>query len=138
MNNRHRNKTITTLLAAVMGGAGLHRFYLYGWQDKWAWAHLASLPLSWLAMAFGSGVLLQFSATPFIISTLIGFIEALVLGLTPDLQWDAAHNAQSGRVSASSWPLALILVFTVGVGATGLIAAMARMADLVTTGGAYG
>lgn len=138
MISRHKNKTIATLFASVFGSIGLHRFYLYGQKDSWAWVHLLSLPLSGVAIAlFGSQpILLTFS--PLLISGLIGFVEALVIGLTPDDKWDTQHNPDSGHQSQSDWPLALLLVLTVGIGAVALVAMIARFFDLLYTGGAYG
>lgn len=138
MNLRHRNKTLATFLSSVFGSIGLHRFYLYGKKDLWAWVHLLSLPLSGIAVALlpNQPALLTFS--PLLVSGLSGFIEALVIGLTPDDKWDVQHNPESGRQSQSSWVLAVILVLTLAVGALGLIAAIARFFDLYFTGGAYG
>ena len=68
----------------------------------------------------------------------MGFIEALLLGVTPDEKFDAAFNAGSEGRSDSRWPLALLLVATMLVGATVLISTMARLFDLLYTGGAYG
>jgi TM2 domain-containing membrane protein YozV len=116
MTAKHKNKTLATLFAFVLGGLGAHRFYLYGKKDTWAWVHLFLFPLSVYA----------------------GFIEALVIGLTPDDKWDAAHNRNSGQQSESGWPLAILLVLTVGLGAIAVIATMARIVDYLYTGGAYG
>lgn len=116
MHQTHKNKTFSTLLAAVLGGLGAHRFYLYGKKDVWAWVHLVFFPVSVYA----------------------GFIEALTIGLTPDDKWDARHNGGSGKQSASGWPLILLLVLTLGFGATAVIATLARAFDLLYTGGAYG
>ena len=66
------------------------------------------------------------------------FIEALVIGLTPDEKWDDAHNKDSGRKSDSGWILVVLLVLTFGGGAIAIIAAIARAFDLLFTGGAYG
>lgn len=134
----HKNKTFATLLAAVLGGLGLHRFYLRGARDPWAWAHLASVPLSMMAMVIAAGHPQLFLLAPLIVSVLAGFVEALVLGLMPDEKWDAAYNQNSGRHSSSDWPLAMILVLTLGIGAIALIATIARTFDLLFTGGAYG
>jgi TM2 domain-containing membrane protein YozV len=112
----HKNKTLATLLAAVLGGLGAHRFYLYGKKDKWAWVHIFFFPLSVYA----------------------GLIEALVLGLAPDEKWDALHNPDSGQKSSSGWALAILLVLTVGFGAIAVIATLARIVDIAYTGGAYG
>jgi hypothetical protein len=53
-------------------------------------------------------------------------------------KWDARHNAGSGRATQSNWVLALLLVATMLVGCTALIATIARLFDLLHTGGAYG
>ena len=134
----HKNKTLATFLAAVFGGLGLHRFYLRGSKDAWAWLHFASAPISLLAILLGAGRPIMLMAAMFVISVLIAFLEALVLGLTPDEKWDLTYNPNSGEKSESSWVLALLLVLTMGVGVTALIAALARTFDLLFTGGAYG
>jgi TM2 domain-containing membrane protein YozV len=138
MANRHKNKTVTTLLALILGGLGMHRFYLGGLQDRWGWLHLSTVPLSLGLISAGSDWPVLFAASPLILSILAGFLEALVLGLTPDEKWDAQYNRDSGRRSSSGWPLALLLVLTLGVGATALIAVLARTFDILFTGGAYG
>lgn len=116
MSATHKNKTLATFLAFALGSLGAHRFYLYGKKDFWAWVHVFLFPLSVFA----------------------GFIGALVIGLTPDDKWDAQHNQNSGRQSKSDWPLAVLLVLTLAVGAIALIATIARVFDLIYTGGAYG
>lgn len=116
MTTSHKNKTLATFLAAIFGGLGFHRFYLHGKKDVWAWAHVLLFPLSIFA----------------------AFIEALVIGLTPDEKWDEAHNKDSGRKSDSGWLLVVLLVLTFGGGAIAIIAAIARTFDLLFTGGAYG
>ncbi len=138
MSTTHKNKTLATLLAFVTGGLGAHRFYLYGNKDVWGWVHLASIPLALAFRLLAPAQPLLFVAAPLAISVLAAFIEALVIGLTPDDKWDAQHNRMSGRRSESGWPLAILLVLTLGVGAVALIAAIARTFDLLFTGGAYG
>lgn len=134
----HKNKTFTTFLASVFGGIGLHRFYLRGYLDPWGWLHLAAAIVSVIALQFGldrPGMLL---ISPLILSVLTGFLEALVLGLTPDDKWDGIYNPASGFKSDSQWPLALLLVLTAGFGAVCLIGTIARAFDLIYTGGAFG
>jgi TM2 domain-containing membrane protein YozV len=135
---RHKNKTFSTLLALVFGGLGLHRFYLRGLTDPWGWLHMASVPLSVLLWALFPGRPLLFVCAPLVLSALGGVIETLVTGLTPDEQWDARHNKESGKLSDSGWPVVALLVLALGGGATGLIAAIARTFDLLITGGSYG
>jgi TM2 domain-containing membrane protein YozV len=141
MASTHKNKTVATLLAALLGGAGVHRFYLCGRRDGWAWLHFASLPLSALGIVAGTNLAPVYSiflTAPLIVSALAGLLEALVLGLTPDAKWDLKYNAASGRHSTSTWPLALILALTLAVGMSALIFVMSRSFDLIFTGGAYG
>jgi TM2 domain-containing membrane protein YozV len=141
MASSHKNKTLATLLASTLGGAGVHRFYLDGRRDFWAWAHFASLPLSALGIFVGASLAPVFSIFligPLIVSVLAGLIEALVLGLMPDAKWDAKYNPDSGRQSSSNWPLAVILVLTLAAGTAGLIFVLSRSFDLIYTGGAYG
>ena len=145
-NNRlmakHKNKTLATALAFVLGGLGAHRFYLHGGVDRIGLLHVCSVPLAGLVYGLAHGPNLFFVLLPPIVSWLAGFIEALVIGLTPDKRWDArwneAHIAAGGKGSRSHWPLAVLLVLTMLVGATGLIATIARLFDLLYTGGAYG
>ncbi len=134
----HKNKTLATFLAAAFGGLGLHRFYLRGHKDRWAWLHFCSAPLSLLLLLLGAGQPVFFLTGLFSISVLSGFLEALVLGLMSDEKWDLAFNLDSGTKSDSGWPLALLLVLAMGIGATALIAAISRAFDLLLTGGAYG
>lgn len=138
MITSHKNKTLATLLATVLGGAGLHRFYLHGSKDFWGWVHAAAALLSLLLLVARPDQPAMFNALPLVISALVGLLAALVIGLTPDEKWDAAHNRASGRQSASGWPLAVLLVLAFGTGAVGLIAAIARSFDLLYTGGAFG
>lgn len=136
----HKNKTFATFIALLLGGLGIHRFYLYGWKDKWGWLHIASMPLSILALfaIADSAAPKSFAAAPIVISVLAGFLETLIIGLTPDEKWDARHNPESGKTSQSGWFLAVLLVLALGIGAIALIAAIARTFDLLFTGGSYG
>ncbi|MEC5162939.1 TM2 domain-containing membrane protein YozV [Janthinobacterium sp. CG_23.3] len=134
----HKNKTFASLLAFLLGALGAHRLYLRGARDRWLWLHLAALPASLLVYTLAPAADWFYQALPLIVSTLVAFLESLVLGLTPDEKWDAARNAGSGKRSASNWPLALLLVATLMVGAGSLIFAIARLFDLLYTGGAYG
>lgn len=137
---RHKNKTLATLLAVVLGGPGTHRFYLYGVKDFWAWNYVLAFILFGCALALtrsphSLGVSL---VALFPLSIFAGWIEALVMGLTPDKKWDAKHNAASQRVSASGWPVILLLVLTFAFGFTTFIVCIARATDLFLTGGAFG
>ena len=134
----HKNKAFTSLLGFLLGMLGAHRFYLHGGKDAWGWLHLAALPASLALRQLLPEADWFYQLLPLTISALIGFLEALVLGLMPDDKWDARYNAGSGRLSDTGWPLAVVLVATLMLGAGVLIATMARLFDLLYTGGAYG
>lgn len=135
---RHKNKTLATFLALVAGSLGAHRFYLRGSSDLWGWLHLASVPLSAALWAALPDQPLLFVSAPWVVSALVGELEALVIGLTPDARWDENHNPGSGRQSRSRWLLVLLLILALSAGVMGLLAAIARTFDLLLTGGAYG
>jgi len=134
----HKNKTFATALAFLFGGLGIHRFYLRGGVDRLGLLHVCSLPIAGIVYGAGRAPNLFWVLLPLIVSWLVGFIEALVIGLTPDEKWDARHNPASGRSSRSHWVLAVLLVLTMLVGTTGLVATLSRLFDLLYTGGAYG
>ena len=133
----HKNKTFTALLALLLGGFGIHRFYLKGGAERLGLLHLCSLPLT--GLLYGAVKPHPFyMLLPLLVSYIAGFIEGLVIGLTPDEAWDAQYNKGSGKQSRSNWMLALVLVLILGVGAIVLIGTIARVFDLLYTGGAYG
>ena len=134
----HKNKTLATALAFLFGGLGAHRFYLRGSVDRLGLLHVCSLPVAGMVYGLGHAPNPFWTLLPVFISCIVGFIEALVIGLTPDEKWDAKFNNGSGRASDSHWVLAVLLVLTMLVGATAMIATLSRLFDLVYTGGAYG
>lgn len=134
----HKNKTIATLLALLLGWVGLHRFYLHGLTDRWGWLHAVSLPLSAMLLLSNPELPLLVNTLPLVISMLTASIETFVLGLMPDEKWDARHNPTSGVASDSHWPIALMMVVNLFCGATLLLTVLARGFDLMLTGGAYG
>ncbi|MGK5077849.1 NINE protein [Janthinobacterium sp. HLX7-2] len=138
LQQSHKNKAFTTLLAFLLGGLGAQRFYLHGIRDAWGWLHLAALPATLLLRQVYPEADWFYQILPLTLSALAGFLEALVLGLMPDDKWDARYNAGTGRQSDTGWPLAVVLVATLMLGAGMLIATMARLFDLLYTGGAYG
>lgn len=138
LSTHHRNKTFATLLAVLLGAVGVHRFYLRGPLDRLGLVHVMSVPMVGMVLGLAPQANWFFQALPLIVSAIFGFLEALVIGLTADDKFDAAFNPGSGKASASRWPLAVLLVATMLVGTTTLIATMSRTFDLLYTGGAYG
>lgn len=134
----HKNKTFAALLAFLTGGLGLQRLYLRGLRDPWLWLHVACLPASAAISATWPDADGFYKLLPIMVSGLAGFLEALVLGLMSDEKWDARFNPGSGQQSDTHWPLALVLVASMMVGAGSLIATISRLFDLLYTGGSYG
>ncbi len=69
------NKTTATWLALTLGSLGMHRFYVYGWRDIWAW-------LSWLLTALGGFGLWRLQT--------LGVNDELALNLLPILAFNVA------------------------------------------------
>lgn len=134
----HKNKTLATALALTLGALGAHRFYLHGGVDRVGLLHISSLPIAGLVFSNADGMHPFYALLPLLLSGIIACIAALVIGLTPDDKWDARFNAGTATPSRSNWILAVLLVTTLLVGATMLIATIARLFDLIYTGGAYG
>lgn len=138
MNNLHKNKTFAAALALIAGGAGLHRFYLYGIKDRWAWLHaLLFFVTAGLLLAYPDRLLLLNTA-PLIFSVLIACIAAFMIGLMPDEKWDALHNPESDQASNSSWIIAVLMVSNLAYSTTLLLITIARGFDIILTGGSYG
>jgi hypothetical protein len=134
----HKNKTLAAALAFLLGGLGVHRFYLRGGVDRLGLLHVCSLPAAGLVYGLGHAPNPFWTLLPLLISWSVGYVEALVIGTTPDEKWDAKFNPSSGRGSRSNWMLAVLLVLSMLVGATVVIATISRLFDLLYTGGAYG
>ena len=138
MKHLHKNKTFAAALALIAGGAGLHRFYLYGIKDRWAWLHsLLFIVTAGLLLAYPDRLLLLNTA-PLIFSVLIACIAAFMIGLMPDEKWDALHNPESDQPSNSSWIIAVLMVSNLAYSTTLLLITIARGFDIILTGGSYG
>ena len=138
MSTPHKNKTFATFLALILGGLGVHRFYLRGPFDKLGLMHLCSLPIAGMVYGLAPETDGFFKLLPITISYIAAFLEALILGVSADEKFDAQYNPGSGKASSSRWILAVLLVTTMIVGSVTLIGTIARVFDLLYTGGAYG
>lgn len=129
MSAPYRSKTLATWLAVIGGAFGLHRFYLHGWRDPWAWLH------PWPALAGLAGVqrmgeLGQDDRLAWLLIPLLGLmlsiamLHAIVYGLTPDEKWDARHNP-GAPVHATRWGPVLGVIVALMLGAAALMASVA-------------
>jgi TM2 domain-containing membrane protein YozV len=119
-----RHKALAALLAATLGALGAHRIYLG--QKLW-WLPLA-VSLTMLPLLFGVRNWYQSPAFfVLMIPVLAGFIEALVIALTPDERFDARFNAGCSRRNRSGWDAVLVAIAALMVGATVLMTTIALL-----------
>ena len=119
-----RHKALAAVLAFAAGSLGAHRLYLG--QARW-W-----LPLSvtLLTVPLLIGVRNWYQTPAFfvmMIPVIAGFIEALVIALTPDAKFDARFNAGAARTNHSGWDAVLVAIVTLMVGATILMTTIALL-----------
>lgn len=133
MSGGVKRKAIATWLALLVGVFGVHRFYLHGLKDRWAW--LFPLPtLLGLAgvqrmNAFGQDDRLAWVLIPLLgISLVAALLGGIVYGLTPDERWNARFNAGKPAV-ASGWAAIIGVVLCLLVGGTVLMATIAFSAQ---------
>jgi hypothetical protein len=119
-----RHKALAAWLAFLAGGLGLHRLYL---RQSWWWIPVAvTVPMAVLLI----GVRNWYQTPAFFIAmvpVLVGFVEALMLALTPDAKFDARFNRRSSRRNCSGWDAVLVAIATLAVGATVLMTTIALL-----------
>jgi predicted ferric reductase len=125
----YRSKTVAAWLALVLGTLGVHRMYLYGLRDRWAWVH----PLPSAAGLLGVmrvRALGQDDALAWILIPLLGLMIswtmlcATLYALTPDDKWDARHNPGSA-VTGTAWGPVLAAILALLLGGTALMGTVA-------------
>ena len=92
-----KNKTTASWLAFIGGQLGLHRLYLFGWTDLWAWAHPVVAALGWYGVErvrlHGQDDQLSWLLIPLLGFTLAGTaLTAIYYGLMAPEKWNALHN----------------------------------------------
>jgi TM2 domain-containing membrane protein YozV len=127
---RFRSKTVTALLAFLLGSVGAHRFYLYGPRDPFGWAHVIGTALGipgvlLLAASERAAALGWALAVPGAISLLAAFLAAIVYGLRPDEKWDAQFNPGHADNSRSGWGVIFVVIFSLFIGALLLMSGLA-------------
>lgn len=102
-SGRHKSKVVAALLALLIGGFGVHRFYLGQWRG------LVYLLFFWT-----------------LIPGLVALVEAIVFLCSNDQKWDARYNdgIASDSGGASVVVVAVVAVFAV-IFLVGILAAIA-------------
>ena len=130
---RPRSRAVATWLALVGGGLGLHRFYLHGTRDLWAWLH----PWPTLVGAFGFWRMREFGVDDALGSLLVPvlgvmvattMLQAIVYGLTSDERWAERHGAASAALQRG-WLTYAGVVVALAVGTSVAVATIAFTAQ---------
>jgi hypothetical protein len=128
-----RSRTVATWLALLGGSLGLHRFYLHGARDPWAWLH----PWPTLLGAYGAWRLREWGVDDAVGSRLVPLLGlmlagtmlvAIVYGLTSDARWAARFGVARGPLEAT-WLRFAGVVVALAVGASVAIATIAFSAQ---------
>lgn len=130
MNHASRkSRTLATWLAIVGGTFGLHRFYLHGVKDFWAWMHplptLVGLTGLWRVQQFG-----QDDPTSWLMLPVLGFmvaaamLQAIAIGLTREERWTPKFSP-GGTFAEAGWLTVMGVVVALMLGAGVLMATIA-------------
>jgi hypothetical protein len=126
---RPRSKTVATWLALLGGSLGLHRFYLFGAHDPWAWLH----PWPTLVGGYGFWRLREWGVDDARGSALVPLLgvmlaatmlQAIVYGLMSDERWAARYGARPGP-AGPAWPALVAVVIALAAGASIAVATIA-------------
>jgi len=118
----YRSKTFATWIALIGGSLGLHRLYLYGSRDPWAWLHVIPTAVGVYGVMrlndLGQDDQLAWVLIPVLGLMLAGtMLVAIYYGLMPDEKWNARFNP-GGPAHRTSWStiIGVMLALAVGVG----------------------
>ena len=106
MKPKNKNKTLAAWLAFVGGQLGLHRLYLHGWMDLWAWLHPMVAALGWWGIErvrlYGQDDKLAWALIPLLGFTIAGTaLTAIYYGLMSPEKWNEQHNPDAAPDAAA-------------------------------------
>lgn len=127
-----KNKTLAAWLAFIGGQLGLHRFYLYGWTDLWAWVHPVVAAVGWYGVervrVHGQDDQLAWVLVPLLGFTLAASaLTAIFYGLMASEKWNARHNsaAPDAQAGNTGWLTVGAVVFALLLGSIALVSSVA-------------
>ena len=127
-----KNKTSAAFLALIGGQLGLHRLYLFGMNDLWAWVHPIVAALGWWGVErvrqYGQDDQLAWVLVPLLGFTLAATsLTAIYYGLSSPEKWNAQHNASTLETTAgnTNWLTIGVVVFSLLFGAITLMSSIA-------------
>ena len=128
-----KNKTLATCLAFLTGPLGLHRFYLYGFQDSLGWFLPIPTALGWYGVERMRD-LGQDDPISWVLIPLLGFtisacaLNAIVYGLMDKAKWNAKFNPTEPSEAPAGQTNGLtitVVAFSLLVGTTVLMSSLA-------------
>ena len=125
-----RSKTLATWLAVLAGALGVHRLYLHGPRDPWAWAFwpptLMGLAGVWRMRELGQDDHLSWLLIPLLgLSLAAAMLGAIVIGLTPDDRWSARFGGPGEASQTTGWGPVLGVIAALMVGGAVLMGTIA-------------
>jgi hypothetical protein len=128
-----RSRTVATWLALLGGSLGLHRFYLAGARDPWAWLHPWPTLLGaygfWRMRTWGVDDARGSALVPLLgVMLAATMLQAIVYGLTSDERWAVRHGARRGG-AGPAWPVLVAVVIALAAGASIAVATIAFTAQ---------
>ena len=104
---KSKNKTLAAWLALVGGQLGIHRLYLYGVTDMFAWLHPIAAALGWWGIErvrlYGQDDQLAWVLIPLLGFTLAGTaLTAIYYGLMAPEKWNVRHSPAASAETPSS------------------------------------
>jgi hypothetical protein len=125
-----KSKTLATWLALLAGSLGVHRLYLHGARDPWAWLSwpptLLGLVGAWRMQTFGQDDRLSWLLIPLLgLSLAASMLAAIVIGLTSDERWAARFATQGEAPATTGWGPVLGVIAALMVGGAVLMGTIA-------------
>ena len=132
LSNTQKNKTAAAWLALIFGQLGLHRLYLFGVKDLWAWLHPLVAAVGWWGVSrvqrYGQDDQLAWVLIPVLGFMLAGTaLTAIYYGLMPTEKWNAQHNPDMLDTTAgnTNWLTVGAVVFALLFGTIALMSSIA-------------
>lgn len=126
-----KNKTAAAWLALITGQFGLHRLYLFGLTDLWAWVHPMVAALGWWGVErvrlYGQDDQLAWVLIPLLGFTLAATaLTAIYYGLMTPEKWNARYNPQAPEAAAgrTNWLTIGAVVFALLFGTISLMSSI--------------